>query len=93
MSAFNAWTEEIFFRFIALSVIQDVFESFLIANILQAILYGIIHFFIGGFPFFIGAVFYGLLLGKVFQTKKCIAHCIICHFVVDLGAIGISVLI
>lgn len=93
LSALNAWTEEIVFRFVFLKVIQDYFKSFLIANVLQAVLYGFIHYFIGGLWFFIGAVFYGLILGKVYNTRKCIAHCLICHFVIDLGAIGIKILI
>lgn len=89
----NAVSEEFLFRLVLFQLIVPLTESWHRANLMQAVLYGAVHLFIGGPVFFLGAVGYGLLLGWIFKTNDSIIPAIICHFIADVGAIGLPLLI
>jgi len=89
----NAISEEFLFRLVLLQLLVPVTASWQRANLMQAFLYGIAHLFIGGPVFFFSAVGYGLLLGWIVRTNKSILPAIICHFIADIGAIGLPLLI
>ncbi len=89
----NAISEELLFRLVFFQLLIPVAGSWQRANLMQAVLYGFVHLFIGGPVFFLGAVAYGLLLGWITKTNESILPAIICHFIADVGAIGLPLLI
>ncbi len=90
---FNAFSEELLFRLVFFQLLIPLTGSWQRANLMQAVLYGFVHLFIGGPVFFLGAVAYGLLLGWVTKSNESILPAIICHFIADIGAIGLPLLI
>lgn len=93
MGFLNAVSEEILFRLVLFRLLTECTGSWLWANLLQAAAYGIVHLFIGGPVFFLYAAGYGLLLGWMTRTNESIVPAVICHFVADIGAIGLPLLI
>jgi len=93
LSFLNAISEELLFRLVIFQLLIPLTGSWQRANLMQALLYGFIHLFIGGPVFFISAVGYGLLLGWITKTNDSLLPAIICHFIVDVGAIGLPLLI
>lgn len=89
----NAFSEELLFRLVCFQLLVSLTSSWQRANLVQAVLYGFVHLFIGGPVFFLGAVAYGLLLGWITKTNESILPAIICHFIADIGAIGLPLLI
>jgi membrane protease YdiL (CAAX protease family) len=89
----NAFSEELLFRLVLFQLLIPLTGSWQRANLMQAVLYGFVHLFIGGPVFFLCAVGYGLLLGWITKTNESILPAIICHFVADIGAIGLPLLI
>ncbi|MCP4132751.1 MAG: CPBP family intramembrane metalloprotease [bacterium] len=88
LSVLNAYSEEIIFRLVFFQILKRLTGHFIAANIFQAILYAVLHYFIGGFWFALPALVYGFILGYIMEENKSILPGIICHFIIDLGAIG-----
>ena len=93
LSILNAVSEEILFRLVSFQLMIQLTGSWQRANLMQAVVYGFAHLFIGGPVFFLGAVAYGLLLGWMTKTNESVLPAIICHFITDIGAIGLPLLI
>ncbi len=92
LSVLNAFSEEIVFRLTAFSMVQRAGYSSLIANTMQSLLYSLSHFLIAGVSLGIMSFFYGLILGQIYDRDKSIMPCIICHFIIDIGCIGLPIL-
>ncbi len=84
-SIFNAVWEEFIFRGILWNALEKMGAAVFLINVLQAILFGILH--IGGFPRGItGALlagFYGLIIGFFRQRSEGMAVPVIVHFFAD----------
>lgn len=93
LSVLNAVAEEVVFRLVLFQLLIMLTGSVSLANGLQACFYGLPHLFIGGSLFFLYAVIYGLVLGWMTRKNNSILPAIICHFVIDIGAIGLPLLI
>ncbi len=91
LSAINATSEEVMHRVAALSLLLQAQCPVWLAVLLQALLYGLVHLFVtptlGAL-----AIVYGLILGALALRSGSVIPAIICHFVIDLGAIGLPVL-
>ncbi|WDP90812.1 MAG: prolipoprotein diacylglyceryl transferase [Desulfobacter sp.] len=92
-SVLNAYSEESIYRLTLSSVLERLFGSHVAANLGQALLYGGTHYFIGGARFALFAFLYGILLGTVTKENKSIIPAMICHFCIDIGNIGLPLLI
>lgn len=93
MGLMNAVSEEIIFRLIFMHLLTAAFDSRPRANLIQATVYALPHLLIGGPLFFLLAAGYGLLLGRITLAAGSIFPAIICHFIIDIGAIGLPLLI
>jgi membrane protease YdiL (CAAX protease family) len=93
MGVMNAVSEEIVFRLIFMQLLAAAFSSRPRANLIQAAVYALPHLLIGGPLFFLLAAGYGLLLGRITLAAGSIFPAIICHFIIDIGAIGLPLLI
>ena len=93
MGLMNAVSEEIVFRLIFMQLLAAAFGSRSRANLIQAAVYALPHLLIGGPLFFLLAAGYGLLLGRITLSAGSIFPAIICHFIIDIGAIGLPLLI
>lgn len=89
----NAVSEELIFRLVFFQLLIPLTGSWQRANLMQAVLYGFVHLFIGGPVFFLAAVGYGLLLGWIAKTNESVLPAIVCHFIADIGAVGLPLLI
>jgi len=89
----NAFSEEFLFRLVFFQLLIPFTGSWQRANLIQAVVYGFVHLLIGGPVFFLGAVGYGFLLGWITRSSESILPAIICHFIADIGAIGLPLLI
>lgn len=93
LSIMNAATEEIVYRLVFYSLVKSVINHPLSANIIQSTLYASVHIPITGLTFS-GLVFlYGLFLGHLLETHKSIIPGTICHFLIDIGVIGLPLLV
>ena len=93
MGLMNAVSEEIVFRLIFMQLLAAAFSSRPRANLIQATVYALPHLLIGGPLFFLLAAGYGLLLGRITLSAGSILPAVICHFIIDIGAIGLPLLI
>jgi len=93
MCAMNAAAEEVFYRLVLMDLLEQQTGSFLFSNIIQSAFYAVVHIPIGGLRFAAFAFIYGMILGLVRRKSRSVTPCIICHFIVDLGAIGIPMMI
>ncbi|MDO9264914.1 MAG: CPBP family intramembrane metalloprotease [Desulfosalsimonadaceae bacterium] len=89
----NAVAEETLFRLILLQLLFRLTGSWKGSNLIQAAVYAIPHLFIGGPVFFLYAAGYGLILGWITRTNNSILPAMVCHFVVDIGAVGLPLLV
>lgn len=89
----NAVAEETLFRLVLFQLLIRLTGSWKWPNLIQASVYAILHLFIGGPVFFLMAVIYGLILGWITRTNHSILPAIICHFIVDIGAVGLPLAI
>lgn len=93
LSLFNAMSEEIIYRFVFYSLLKNYFKNTNLSNIFQSFAYSMPHYWIGGFLMAVYAFFYGLILGQVVEKNKSVTPAIICHFCIDIGNIGLPLLI
>ena len=92
LSVLNAFAEEILFRLVLFQLLKKITNNYLVSNLIQSFMYSILHFFIGGFIFGIMALLYGFILGVIAEKSESIAPTLLCHFLIDLGAIGAPLL-
>jgi phosphatidylglycerol:prolipoprotein diacylglycerol transferase len=92
LSLINAFTEEITFRLAAFSLFLNAGFKKITAILLQALLYSSVHFLLNPTLGVLSLV-YGIILGLLMDRTQSITLCIICHFIIDLGAIGKPVLV
>ncbi len=88
----NAVAEEVIYRLGLYRVIRRSSFSRVTANIVQALVYSLIHFMIAGPMFGIYAFVYGLIMGLIVIRSRSLLPAILCHFIIDLGAIGMPLL-
>jgi len=93
MCAMNAAAEEVFYRLVLMDLLEQQTGNFIFSNIIQSAFYAVVHIPIGGLRFAGFAFVYGMILGLVRQKSRSVTPCILCHFIVDLGAIGIPMMI
>ncbi len=93
LAAMNSMSEEVVFRLTLMSLVESYTGAKKAALIIQAALYSIPHFFIGGLFLGILSFLFGIFLGILVQADKSIIPPIICHFIVDLQAVALPLLI
>ena len=89
----NAVAEEALFRLTLFQLLTRFTGSWKWSNLIQALAYGVPHLFIGGPVFFLYAAGYGLILGWITRTSRSILPAMVCHFIVDIGAVGLPLLV
>ncbi|MCF8035281.1 MAG: prolipoprotein diacylglyceryl transferase [Desulfobacteraceae bacterium] len=92
LSIMNATGEEFAFRQAFFRVLKKAGYGSLLTNGAQSLLYALPHFVIGGVSFGVFALVYGFLLGLVRIHTGSVTPCVICHFLIDIGCIGLPVL-
>lgn len=93
LSILNAYAEEVFYRLGLYRLLKNFISNIHIANVIQAVLYSFVHIFIGGFELAAPGFFYGLIMGYVFEKGESITPSVICHFCIDIGVIGLPMMI
>jgi phosphatidylglycerol:prolipoprotein diacylglycerol transferase len=91
-SVLNAFAEETFFRVSFYGLLRASGAGALAANAGQAALYSVIHLAVGGPLFMLYSLAYGLVLGRMYEKTGSIIPCLICHFIIDIGVIGLPLL-
>ena len=92
MSVMNAFAEEIMYRLALVRFLRRGAYAPWVANVVQSLVYSIIHFMVAGPVLGLFSIVYGFILGLVAQRSKSILPAIICHFIIDLGCIGMPIL-
>lgn len=92
LSLINAFTEEIAFRLAAFSLFLNAGFKRITAILMQALLYSSVHFLFNPTLGLLSLI-YGIILGVLMDRTQSITLCIICHFIIDLGAIGRPILV
>ncbi len=92
-SLLNAYSEEVIYRLAFLNILDKVLGVHVAANVFQALLYGVTHYFIGGMKFAFFAFLYGMLLGTITKENRSIIPAMVCHFCIDIGNVGLPLLI
>ncbi|MDA8139308.1 MAG: prolipoprotein diacylglyceryl transferase [Desulfobacteraceae bacterium] len=92
LSLMNAFAEEIMYRQALYGLLRRADYSKWIAIPAQAAIYSIIHFMIAGAILGIFSLIYGIVLGLVADRNRSITPAIICHFIIDIGCIGMPML-
>ncbi|MBA2880555.1 membrane protease YdiL (CAAX protease family) [Desulfosalsimonas propionicica] len=93
MSLMNAAGEEVIYRLALYNLIKRAPYPIWTANTVQALAYALIHFMIAGAVFGFLSFVYGLVLGIIAERNKSIIPAFICHFIIDLGVIGMPLLL
>ena len=93
LSLLNAFSEEIFYRLTLFELLRKFIRSALFVNVVQSAVYALPHYFIGGLQFASFAFLYGMLLGLIKEKNESVIPCIVCHFIIDLGNIGVPLLL
>lgn len=92
MSFMNAAAEEIMYRLSLYNLLKRAAFPAWSANIAQALVYSLIHFMVAGAMLGIFSLIYGLIMGVVAGRSRSIIPAFICHFIIDLGVIGMPLL-
>ncbi len=92
LSVMNAFAEEVMYRQSLYGLLRHTGYSKWVSIPLQAMVYAIIHFMIAGALLGILSFFYGLVLGLMADRSKSILPGIICHFIIDIGCIGMPMM-
>ncbi len=92
MSVMNAFAEEIMYRLALVRFLRRAAYAPWVANVAQSLVYSIIHFMVAGPVLGLFSIVYGFILGVVAQRSNSILPAIICHFIIDLGCIGMPIL-
>ncbi|MFC1812600.1 CPBP family intramembrane glutamic endopeptidase [Thermodesulfobacteriota bacterium] len=89
LSIFNAIAEELVFRLVFMDLLAAVIGEAFVVNFLQSLLYALPHLIMCCSSLAYLAFAYGLLLGWIRQRNHSLFPCIICHFTIDIGYIGL----
>lgn len=92
MSIMNAFCEEIMYRLALYKAIISANYSKWVALIVQSVVYSLIHFMVVGAVLGLFSLVYGFLLGLMVQRSKSVSQAIVCHFIIDIGCIGMPML-
>ena len=92
LSLLNAVSEEVIFRLIIYKLLSRLTNERLVSNFIQSLLYSFVHIYIGGPIFALLAMMYGFILGLLMDKEDSLIPPIICHFIIDLGAIGLPMM-
>ena len=92
LSLMNACSEEIMYRLALYRMIRRAGYSDWTASIVQSLAYAFIHFMVVGAVFGLLSLIYGYLLGLLVKRCNSIGPAIVCHFVIDIGCIGMPLL-
>jgi membrane protease YdiL (CAAX protease family) len=92
MSVMNAFCEESMYRLALYRAIISANYSRWVALIIQSVVYSLIHFMVVGAVLGLFSLVYGFLLGLIVQCSKSVSQAMVCHFVVDIGCIGMPML-
>jgi len=87
----SPFTEEIICRGLILTNIQDKYNN-VVAIIVSALLFGIIHFMAGGIILVIGSVLMGIIFGFIYVKTKSLLPAIIAHGVANIPDFIMAVL-
>ncbi|MBA4368858.1 MAG: hypothetical protein C0403_14620 [Desulfobacterium sp.] len=93
LSLFNSVAEEIIYRHVIMGLTKKIVGHSFLPNLIQSLFYGLVHIPIGGIRLGIYAFCYGLLLGWVMQKNQNLIPCILSHFCIDIGNIGLPLLV
>jgi membrane protease YdiL (CAAX protease family) len=63
-----------------------------VAGVVQSLVYSLIHYMISGALMGTFSLIYGLVMQLVVNRNRSIIPAIICHFIIDIGCIGLPVL-
>ncbi len=91
LSLMNAISEETLYRLGIFSLFRNAGYSKLVSITIQSLLYSLVHFMISP-TFGVLSFIYGFLLGVIMDRSDSVTPCIICHFVIDIGCIGLPLL-
>jgi membrane protease YdiL (CAAX protease family) len=92
MSLMNACCEEIMYRLVLYRAIIGANYSRWVALIAQSVVYSLIHFMVVGAVLGLFSLVYGFLLGLIVQRSKSVSQAMVCHFIIDIGCIGMPML-
>jgi membrane protease YdiL (CAAX protease family) len=92
VSVMNAFCEEIMYRLALYRAIISANYSRWVALIVQSVVYSLIHFMVVGAVLGLFSLVYGFLLGLIVQRSKSVSQAIVCHFIIDIGCIGMPML-
>lgn len=93
LSLFNAFAEETAYRLVLTRLLRQLTKRTVSINFMQAAAYALPHYWIGGTRMLVAAFFYGFLLGLVADGNRSVTPAIICHFTIDIGYVGLPLLI
>lgn len=89
----NAVSEELIYRLSFFRLLKQIIPNWHFANLLQSLLYASVHLPIGGIRLAAYAAGYGFLMGWITEKDRSILPCIACHFLIDIGYVGLPLLI
>jgi phosphatidylglycerol:prolipoprotein diacylglycerol transferase len=92
LSAMNAFAEEIMYRLALYRMLRRADYSKWVCLVVQSVIYSLIHFMIAGPVLGLFSLVYGFIMGLMTQRSKSLVPAIVCHFIIDLGCIGMPIL-
>jgi membrane protease YdiL (CAAX protease family) len=92
LSLLNAICEEIMYRIALYRLIRQAQYPKWVAGVVQSLVYSLIHYMISGALMGTFSLIYGLVMQLVVNRNRSIIPAIICHFIIDIGCIGLPVL-
>jgi membrane protease YdiL (CAAX protease family) len=92
LSVMNAFCEEIMYRLVLYRAVIRAGYSQWVALIAQSVVYSLIHFMVVGAVLGLFSLVYGFVLGMIVQRSKSVSQAVFCHFIIDIGCIGMPLL-
>jgi membrane protease YdiL (CAAX protease family)/prolipoprotein diacylglyceryltransferase len=92
LSAMNAFAEESMYRLALYRMLRRADYSKWVCLVVQSVIYSLIHFMIAGPLLGLFSLVYGFIMGWMTQRSKSLVPAIVCHFIIDLGCIGMPIL-
>jgi membrane protease YdiL (CAAX protease family) len=92
LSVMNAFCEESMYRLALYRAIIRAGYSAWVALIIQSVLYSLIHFMVVGAVLGLFSLVYGFVLGLIVHRSKSVSQAMVCHFIIDIGCIGMPLL-
>lgn len=92
LSVMNAFCEEVMYRLVLYRAVIRAGYSPWVALIVQSVVYSLIHFMVVGAVLGLFSLVYGFVLGLLVQRSKSVSQAMACHFIIDIGCIGMPLL-